>query len=80
MDFFFFWRYIKYTHIVHSERVELESLLDLRRKITASVAAVTVDALSRVWGEVEFRFGVCRAVNGAHTGLHCIVVNLGETV
>jgi hypothetical protein len=64
MDYFF-WGYIKY--IVNSERVE--SLPDLRRKITAAIAAVPVDVLSRVWGEVELRFDVCRAVNGAHIGL-----------
>jgi hypothetical protein len=28
-----------------------------------------VDVLSRVWGEVEFRFDACRVVNGAHIEL-----------
>jgi hypothetical protein len=44
----FFWGYIK--DIVYRERVE--SLPDLRRRITAAIAAVPVDVLSRVWGEV----------------------------
>jgi hypothetical protein len=35
---------------VYSERVE--SLPDLRRRITAAIVAVPVDVLSRVWGEV----------------------------
>jgi hypothetical protein len=45
---FFFWGYNKY--IVHSERVE--SLPDLRRRITAAISAVSVNVLSGVWGEV----------------------------
>jgi hypothetical protein len=40
----FFWGYIK--DIVYSERVE--SLPDLRRRITPAIAAVPVDVLSRV--------------------------------
>jgi hypothetical protein len=65
MDFFF-WGYVK--DIVYSGRVV--SPPDLRRRITAALPAVPVDMLSRVWGEVEFRFDVCRAVNCAHTELH----------
>jgi hypothetical protein len=65
MDFFF-WGYIK--DILYSERVE--SLSDFHQRITAAIAVVPVDVLSRVWGEVEFRFDVCRAVNGAHIELH----------
>jgi hypothetical protein len=65
MDFFF-WGYIK--DIVYSERVK--SLPDLRRRITVAIAAVPVGVLSRVWGEVEFRFDIYRAVNGAHIELH----------
>jgi hypothetical protein len=64
MDFFF-WGYIKDT--VQSERVETVPNF---RRITVACAAVAVDVLSWVWGEVEFRFGVCRAVNGAHIELH----------
>jgi hypothetical protein len=61
MDFLF-WGHI--LDSVHSERVE--SLSDLRRRITATVAAVPVDLLFQVWGKVEFGFVDCRAVNGAH--------------
>jgi hypothetical protein len=61
-----FWKYIK--DIVHSER--MDSLPDLRRRTAAAIAAVPVDVLSRVWGEVEFRFDVCRAANGVHNELH----------
>jgi hypothetical protein len=48
---------------IQSQRVE--SLLHLRRRI-AAVATVSVDVLSRVWAELEFRFDVCRAVSRAH--------------
>jgi hypothetical protein len=64
MDFFF----CGYVKDVHSGRIG--SLPDLRRRITATVAAVPVNVLSRVWGEVEFRFSVCGAVSGAHVELH----------
>jgi hypothetical protein len=43
---------------------------DLCRMITAAMPGVPVDILSRVWGEVEFRFDICRAVSGAHIGLY----------
>jgi hypothetical protein len=61
----FFWDYIKV--IVHGEIVE--SHFDLHRRISEAIAAVPVDVLSRVWGEMEFRFDVCRAVSGAHIEL-----------
>jgi hypothetical protein len=47
----------------------VKSLPDLCRRITASIAAIPVDVLSRVWGEVEFRFDICRAVNCVHIEL-----------
>jgi hypothetical protein len=75
MDFCF-WGYIR--DIWHSERVE--SLPYLRRRITEAMAAVPVDVLSRVWGEVEYRFDVCRAVNGAHIQFQKMAVKLGEIV
>jgi hypothetical protein len=55
----FFWDCIR--HIVYSGTVE--SVPDLRRRITAAIAAVPEDVLSRLWSEVEFRFDVCRAVS-----------------
>jgi hypothetical protein len=61
MDFFV-WAYI--IDIVHVERVE--SFLNLCRRITAVTAAAPVNILFQVWGEVEFSFDVCRAVNGVH--------------
>jgi hypothetical protein len=62
----FFWGYIQ--DIVQSE--SLEPLSDLRRRITVANIAVPVDALPRVWGEVEFRFDVCTAVTCPHTEQH----------
>jgi hypothetical protein len=63
---------------VYRERVE--PLPDLRRRITAAAAAVSMDVHSRVWGEEEFHFDVCRAVNGAHIELLQMAVKLGRTV
>jgi hypothetical protein len=61
----FFWRYVK--DVVHNGWVQ--SHPDLRRRITAAIAAMPVDVLSRVWGEGEFRFDACSAVSGAHIEL-----------
>jgi hypothetical protein len=61
-----FWGWDK--NIAHCERVD--SLPDLRRKITVAIAAVPVDVLSRMWGEVEFLFEACRAVSDAHIEWH----------
>jgi hypothetical protein len=59
LGIYFFWGR---GDIVHSERIE--SLPDVRRRIIAALTAVLVGVLSRVWGEVEFRFNVRRAVSG----------------
>jgi hypothetical protein len=58
--------YIK--DIMHNKR--FQSVPDLRRRIAVAVAAVSVDVLSRVWAEFEFRFDVCRAVNDSHFVLY----------
>lgn len=44
----------------------IRSLPDLRRRIAAALAAVSVDVPSRVGGEVDCSFKVCRAVNGPY--------------
>jgi hypothetical protein len=62
MDYFFRGEHERY--IINSERVE--SLPDLRRRMRAAVPAVSVDVLSLVWAELEFRFDVCIAVSSAH--------------
>jgi hypothetical protein len=62
----FFWGYIK--DIVHSER--LVSFSHLCWRITAAIAAVPVDVLSRMWGEVKFHLDICRAISGVHIELH----------
>jgi hypothetical protein len=62
----FFWEHIK--DVAYRRRAV--SLPGLRRRIRAAVAAVPVVMFSRVWGEMEFRFDVCRAVSGAHSELH----------
>jgi hypothetical protein len=56
----FFWRYIKdilYSEWVKSFPIYAEELQPL-------------DALSRVWGDVEFRSDICTADNGVHIELH----------
>jgi len=37
---------------------------ELRRRIAATVAAVTPDMLARVWNEFDYRLDVCRASGG----------------
>jgi hypothetical protein len=63
---YIFWGYNK--DIMYNKRAE--SFPDFHQRITATIAAVPVDVLSRVWGEAEFHFDVCRAVHGAHIELH----------
>jgi hypothetical protein len=62
----FFWGYIK--DIVYSESAV--SLPNLHQRITVAIAAVPVDVLSQVWGEVEFCFKIFRALNGVDIELH----------
>jgi hypothetical protein len=72
MDFFFCG---EMKDVVH--RGKLKFVPDLRRRITAAVAAVLVDVLCRVCGEVEIRFDVCRAVSGAVIKRDGMVAQLG---
>jgi hypothetical protein len=42
------------------------NLRDLRNRITASVALVNRDMLTRVWDEMDYRIYVCRISKGGH--------------
>ena len=44
----------------------LRYLQDLRNRITAAVALVDRDMLTRVWNEKDYRIDVCRITKGGH--------------
>ncbi|PNF39214.1 hypothetical protein B7P43_G18135 [Cryptotermes secundus] len=41
-------------------------VVELRTRITASVAEVTPEMLRSVWQETDYRWDVCRITNGSH--------------
>ncbi|GBN87254.1 hypothetical protein AVEN_204190-1 [Araneus ventricosus] len=62
---FYLWGYVK-QH-VYSERTN--DINHLKQRITDVIHYVTTDVLTRVWEELDYRLGVCRATNGAHIEL-----------
>jgi len=56
---FFLWGFVKDTPLP-------ANLQDLRNRITAAVALVDRDMLTRVWNEVDCRIDVCRITKGGH--------------
>jgi len=42
------------------------NLQDLRNRITAAVALVDRDMLTRVWNDMDYRIDVCRITKGRH--------------
>ena len=60
---FFFWGSVKDTVFVPPLAANLQ---DLRNRITAAVALVDRDTLTRVWNEMDDRIDVCRITNGGH--------------
>jgi hypothetical protein len=40
------------------------NIQDLRNRITAAVALVDRDMLTRVWNEMEYRIDICRITKG----------------
>jgi hypothetical protein len=44
----------------------VSNIRDLRNRITAVVALVNRDMLTRVWDEMDYRIDVCRISNGVH--------------
>ena len=61
MDFFL-WGYVK--NIVYAEKIR--DLVHLRERITAALTTVTPEMIQRTWSEIDYRFDICRATNGAH--------------
>jgi hypothetical protein len=64
---FFIWGYVKDQ--VHSQRVNM--LGDLEAQITAATADITKDTLQRFCQEVDYRWDICRAIEGAHCEVFC---------
>ena len=60
---FFLWRFVKDTVFVPPLPANLQ---DLRNRITAAVALVDRDMLTRVWNEMDYRTDVCRITKGGH--------------
>ena len=60
---FFLWGFVKYTVFVPPFPANLR---DLRNRITAAVALVDRDMLTRVWNEMDYRIDVCRITKGGH--------------
>jgi hypothetical protein len=51
---------------------------DLRNRITAAVARVDRDMLTRVWNEMDHRINVCRITKGGYIGSLLNITKLGE--
>jgi hypothetical protein len=60
---FFIWGCVKDTVFVPPLPTNLR---DLRNRITAAVALVNCDMLTRVWDEMDYRIDVCRIRKGGH--------------
>jgi len=54
---FFLWGFVKDTVFVPPLPANLQ---DLRNRITAAVALVDSDMLTRVWNKMDYRIDVCR--------------------
>ena len=63
---FFLWGYIK--NIVYAEKIR--NIQDLQDSITSATETVTRDTIQKTWQEIEFRFDVSRATNGAHIEMY----------
>ena len=60
---FSLWEFVKDTVFVPPLPANLQ---DLRDRITAAVALVERDMLTRVWNEMDCRIDVCRITKGGH--------------
>ena len=60
---FFVWGFVKDTVFVPPLPANLQ---DLRNRITAAVALVYRDMLTRVWNEMDYRIDVCRITKGGY--------------
>ena len=60
---FFLWGFVKNTVFVSPLPANLQ---DLRNLITAAVALVDRDMLTRVWNMMDYRIDVCRIAKGGY--------------
>ena len=60
---FFLWRLVKDTVFVPPLPANLQ---DLHNRITAAVALVDRDMLTRVWNDKDYRIDVCRITKCGH--------------
>jgi hypothetical protein len=58
-----FWGFVKDTVVVPPLPANLQ---DLRNRITAAVARVDRDRLTRVWNEMDYRIDACLITKGGH--------------
>jgi hypothetical protein len=58
-----FWGFVKDTVFVPPLPANLQNL---RNRITAVVARVDRDTLTRVWYDLDYRIDVCRITTGGH--------------
>ncbi|KAJ4433113.1 hypothetical protein ANN_15370 [Periplaneta americana] len=49
---------------------KVHNLIDLRQCIIKTVELMTSDMLMNTWRKVGYRFGTCRAINGAHVEVY----------
>jgi hypothetical protein len=52
------------------------NLQDLRNRISAAVALVSRDILTRVWNEMDYRIDVCRITKSEHIELYEIYLKM----
>ena len=60
---FFLWGFVKDTLFVPQLPANLQ---DFRNRITAAVALVDRDMLTRAWNEMDYRKDVCRVTKGGY--------------
>ena len=60
---FFLWGFVKDQVFVPPLPA---NVVELRTRITAAVAKVTSEMLRSVWQETDYRWEVCRIINGSH--------------
>jgi hypothetical protein len=58
-----FWGFVKDTVFVHPLPANLQ---DLRNRITAAVAWIDRNTLTRVWNDMDYRIDVCRITKCGH--------------
>ncbi|PSN42725.1 hypothetical protein C0J52_13598 [Blattella germanica] len=46
------------------------AMLIRRQRIIGAVQLITPDMLVNTWQEIEYRFGLCRDINGAYVEVH----------